>query len=89
MEIRRSQLFTKHFKKRISQSESLRKQFYERLSLFVINPRSPILRNHPLKGSKKGVHAFSITGDIRIIYLVVSESEILLIDIGTHNQVYT
>jgi len=36
----------------------------------------------------KGFYAFSITGDIRVIYQKISDEEIILVDIGSHNQVY-
>lgn len=32
--------------------------------------------------------AFSVTGDIRVIYRMLSEDEAELFDIGSHNQVY-
>lgn len=46
------------------------------------------LKNHPLKGKKKDYKAFSITGDYRITYKLISKSKVIFVDIGTHNQVY-
>lgn len=46
-----------------------------------------ILHNHKLAGDKSGFWAFSITGDVRVVYLKEGD-DVLLYDIGSHNQVY-
>ena len=66
---------------------SLNSKFKERLKLFTKDSTNQILKDHSLKGEKSNYRAFSITGDIRVIYEKVSDG-ILLHDIGTHNQVY-
>lgn len=63
------------------------RKFKERLKLFIENNKNTILKDHALKGKKLNFRAFSITGDIRAIYEEV-DNGILLLDIGTHNQVY-
>lgn len=78
--------FKKNFKRRISQ-KGLRNKAKDRISLFIEDRSNPILKNHSLVGNKIGLSAFSITGDIRIVYRE-TEDLIILIDIGTHNQVY-
>ena len=88
MTVHKHPTFTKHYRKRIFPSLKLKKQLEERIELFLINPKSPLLSDHPLKGDKTGKRAFSVTGDIRVIYAGSVDSEILLLDIGTHNQVY-
>lgn len=47
-----------------------------------------LLKIHELKGDLDGYFAFSVTGDIRAIFQKISEEEIILVDIGSHNQVY-
>jgi len=79
--------FIKSYRKRILHNVSLDKRFKERLKLFIENSPSPILKDHLLKGRKLGYRAFSITGDIRVVYEEVDDG-VLLLDIGTHNQVY-
>lgn len=79
--------FTKAFKTRISNNPSLTRQFEERLELFLEDSTNPLLKDHALRGSKVGYRAFSVTGDIRIVYERV-ENGISLYNIGTHNQVY-
>lgn len=80
--------FHKHFTKRIANSPSLRKKFDGRLIEFLDNPNNPLLNDHALKGDQSGRRAFSITGDIRVIYRKKNDTTILFLDIGTHNQVY-
>ena len=80
--------FKKSYKKRISNNPKLILKTAQRINLFQENSDEPILRDHQLKGSKNNLRAFSITGDIRIVYMKISDEHIVLLDIGTHNQVY-
>ena len=43
--------------------------------------------DHALTDGLEGKRAFSITGEIRVIYVEL-EGCIVFLDIGTHNQVY-
>jgi len=44
---------------------------------------------HPLKGKMQGLHAVSVTYSYRIsLTLKVTEKEIILLDIGSHDEVY-
>ncbi|MBI3486516.1 type II toxin-antitoxin system YafQ family toxin [Candidatus Daviesbacteria bacterium] len=47
----------------------------------------PTLKDHKLIGKKFGFRAFSVTGDIRVVYKLIN-SDVWLYDIGSHNQVY-
>lgn len=87
MEILYHKNFLKNYRKRILPHRALNSQFKKRLKLFQDNPKNPILREHRLLGGKKNYRAFSVTGDIRVIYKK-SNGTILLYDIDTHNQVY-
>ncbi|MBI4067669.1 type II toxin-antitoxin system YafQ family toxin [Candidatus Gottesmanbacteria bacterium] len=86
--IKRHPTFDKHYRKRILPHPNLDIKFQERITLFIFNPMYPLLKDHPLTGKKAHLRSFSITGDIRVIYQEIFPGEILLIDIGTHNQVY-
>ncbi len=79
--------FLKHFRKRIYPYPNLLKKFEERLGLFMENPHHFLLKDHSLKGKKLTLRAFSLTGDMRIIYQVVN-GVIYFLDVGSHNQVY-
>ena len=88
MKILTSSQFVKNYKKRIKPNPRLKNRFQERIKLFEQDKTNPILRDHQLKGNKMSFRSFSITGDIRVIYSQQNENAILLIDIGTHAQVY-
>ena len=88
MRITLHQNFEKSYKVRIAKNTKLILQVEERIKRFQKDPTDSILRDHVLKGSKKGFRSFSVTGNIRILYIPVSKDQVILIDIGTHNQVY-
>ena len=53
------------------------------------DPFQPHLRLHPLKGDLAGLHAVSITLTYQMtLTLRLAVSEIILLDIGTHDEVY-
>lgn len=79
--------FQKHFDLRIKPHTNLVKKFRKRAGIFTKDFDDPILKNHQLKGEKSQLMAFSITGDIRVIYFV-KDGDAYFIDIGSHNQVY-
>lgn len=56
--------------------------------MFINNPNHPLLHDHLLRGTKKGLRAFSVAGDIRVVYRRPNTDTIELLDIGSHNQVY-
>lgn len=68
--------------------QKIQVKFGERIDLLIKNQRDSKLKIHPLKGNMVGYRAFSVTGDYRVIYKVMSTESIKLIDIGTHSQVY-
>ena len=80
--------FKKSYQKRIKNHPKLERRFKQRLELFKKNSSSPTLKNHKLTGSKNKYMSFSITGDIRVIYIKLSTNTALFLDIGSHNQVY-
>ena len=87
MKIHYHRNFIKAYRKRIPPSSNLNQKFKQRLALFIKDPTNSTLRDHRLKGGKLGHRAFSVTGDMRVIYERVRDG-VLLHDIGTHNQVY-
>jgi mRNA-degrading endonuclease YafQ of YafQ-DinJ toxin-antitoxin module len=57
------------------------------------DPFNPLLQSHKLKGKLAGSWACSVEYDCRIVFDFVEncqtgETEILLIDIGSHDEVY-
>lgn len=88
MKIERHPSFKKAYKKRIARDKKLVAQTLERIVLFQQNPKHPLLKDHGLTGAKRQLRAFWVTGDIRIVYYQVSQDHVILLDIGSHNQVY-
>ncbi len=87
MKIHFTKDFKKAYQKRIQSNANLDKRFEARYDLFESDPTNPILLDHSLSGKLQGHRAFSVTGDIRVIYYIF-EDIAYFIDIGTHNQVY-
>lgn len=85
--VRRHKIFEKHFRQRITPHHKLIAQFEDRFALFMQGERGYPLDDHPLYGKLKGKRAYSVAGDIRVVYLETDE-EILFLDIGSHSQVY-
>ena len=65
----------------------LTNQFKERLLLFMTVEQERPIYDHALTGKLDGKRAFSVTGEIRVVYVEL-EAAIVLLDVGTHNQVY-
>ena len=87
MQIKYHKEFSKNYQKRISPNPKLVSKFQTKLKQFIDNPTSPGLKDHKLIGKLSSYRAFSVTGDIRVVYRIVN-NELWLYDIGTHNQVY-
>ena len=87
MHLKYAKKFLKNFDRRIEKNAKLKKQFQERLELFLTDPQNPLLKNHRLVGARKYLNAFSVTGNIRVLYYQKGDT-VYLLDIGTHNQVY-
>lgn len=82
-------IFTERFKKKFNElPKKVQTQFEKRLEIFVSDSLNPILKIHPLHGNLVGLRAFSVNGDFRVVYRLVSQDVVKLVDIGTHSQVY-
>ncbi len=64
-------------------------QYRKALELLELNPYHPSLRLHSLQGNLSGLSSVSINISYRIVLeLIIDCNEILLINIGKHDQVY-
>jgi len=63
-------------------------KFENKLTLFCSEPFHSSLKTHRLSGNLKGYFAFSITYEYRLIFKFMAENKVLLLDIGTHDEVY-
>ncbi len=89
MQILLSKDFIKYFKKRITTGSNIDKQYTKKVKNFIKNRKDPLLKDHKLSGKLKGKRAFSITGDIRVVYVEESKDFVTFINVGSHNQVYS
>ena len=66
------------------------KEKYKKTLLFLkANPHHPSLRLHKLKGTFKEYHSVSISMNYRIVLeLLITDEEIVLLNIGSHGEVY-
>lgn len=66
-----------------------KKQLAKVLRGLEADPFQPSLRLHALKGELEGLHAVTLTHAYRItLTLRITRKEIVLLDIGTHDEVY-
>ncbi len=80
--------FKRSYRKRVRNSPNLKKKFWEKLDLFLANPFSTQLRTHKLSGRLAGLWAFSVEDDCRVVFEFVSGNRVLLVDVGSHEEVY-
>lgn len=80
--------FKKIYQKKVKNNAELKKKFWKTMGLFSENPFDPRLRTHKLTGKLEGLWASSVTYDYRIIFRFLTKDEVLLIDIGGHDEVY-
>ena len=81
--------FHKRFIKNYSfLDQKIKATFQERLKLFFDNPYHPKLKNHPLKGKWYGYRSINISGDIRAVYKLNYDEEVIFISIGSHSHLY-
>ena len=65
------------------------KQYEKTLRMLELNPFHPSLRLLQLKGKLSGLHSVSINISYRItLELIIQEESIVLINVGTHGEVY-
>jgi addiction module RelE/StbE family toxin len=60
----------------------------KQLALFVENPKHPSLRTHKLSGKMKNMLSISITVNIRMVYVKISDNSFIFVKIVTHKEVY-
>lgn len=67
----------------------LREQYRKALLLLQANPRHPSLRLHALDGRLTGLHSVSINLSYRLtLELVISDRQIVPVNVGDHDAVY-
>jgi mRNA-degrading endonuclease YafQ of YafQ-DinJ toxin-antitoxin module len=87
--IKISKQYSRKAKKFFKQHPSLLHKYEKTLWMMERDPFHPSLRLHHLKGKLQDFHSISINMQYRIIIdFIIREEEIILIDIGAHEEVY-
>jgi mRNA-degrading endonuclease YafQ of YafQ-DinJ toxin-antitoxin module len=86
-------VFTEQYNRRaarfLRRHPNAQSQYAKTLKLLEANPHHPSLRLHALKGKLSGLHSVSINLSYRItLELIITGSEVVLINIGDHDAVY-
>lgn len=81
--------YVKRAKKFLRKHPEIHNQYQKTLELLELDPHHPSLRLHNLSGRLKDLSSVSINMSYRIILeLEIRDEEIILINVGTHDQVY-
>jgi addiction module RelE/StbE family toxin len=80
--------FERSLNRYIKKNPEKESRIKEKLKLFTEEPFSPELRNHKLSGKLKDLRAIVVEYDCRIVFKFVDEDTALLINIGSHEEVY-
>ena len=86
--------FTPRFGRRASKLTALQRALLRAaLRRFAVDPRDPLLRTHKLARDLAGYWAFSVDGDLRVLFRWDGDVAALvtvatLVTIGTHDEVY-
>ena len=86
-------VFTDSYNRRASkwlkQHPELQTNYLKTLLLLEANPHHPSLRLHALSGRLAGLHSISINLAQRItLEFLIQDREIVLINVGSHDEVY-
>ncbi len=81
--------YIRRAKKFLRKHPKIHKQYKKTLQLLELDPYHPSLRLHCLEGRLKALSSVSINMGYRIVLeLEIQDEEIVLINIGSHDQVY-
>lgn len=83
------QQFLRQARKFFKMHPDLKSRFAKVIDDLRNDPFQPNLALHPLSGKLDGCHAVSLTHSYRItLTLLITEKEVILLDIGSHDEVY-
>ena len=81
--------FLRQARKFFRKHPDLKVRFAKVVQDLQVDPFNPQLALHPLSGKLQGLYSISLTYSYRsTLTLMVSEKEIILLDIGSHDEVY-
>jgi addiction module RelE/StbE family toxin len=80
--------FKKIYRKKVKNDSELKERFWAGMQLFSKDPFDRRLRTHKLSGKLEGLWALSVGYDCRVVFKFLGNDEVLLVDIGSHDEVY-
>jgi mRNA interferase YafQ len=85
--------FKRSFKRIVKKNPQLQNKILAVLQLLANDPFTPSLKSHKLTGQLQGLWSCTVAYDCRIIFAfkkdsVTEEDLIVLVDIGSHDEVY-
>jgi mRNA interferase YafQ len=85
--------FKRAFKRFVKKNPQFENKIFESLERLSDNPFAPALKSHKLTGQLEGLWACSVAYDCRIIFTfrrdeALNDNIVILIDIGSHDDVY-
>ena len=80
--------FKRSFKKLIKNNFEIKIKFKEKLELLEEDIYHPFLKTHKLGGKVQDYMAFSVDYNIRVLFKLIDKKKVLLIDIGSHDDIY-
>ncbi len=83
-------LFHRNFEKQYRRlREREKSRCKERLAIFLKDPFSATLNNHPLHGTYKGYRSINVAGDLRAIYKMIEPDVFLFVAVDSHSKLYS
>ncbi len=84
-----TETFARTAQKFLRRHPALEGVFADVIQQLEADPHAPRLRLHPLQGRHKGKHAVRVTYEYRVVLILrLTAREIVLLDVGTHDDVY-
>lgn len=84
-----TEYFLRRARKFFKKHPELRGRFAQVVDALQQDPFAPQLDYHHLSGKLKGIQAVRLTDSYRItLTIAITEKEIILLDIGSHDEVY-
>ena len=87
--IGRTDTFSRTARRYLRRRPHLHAPFTRTLELLEENPAHPKLRLHALDAKLRGLHAVSVTYQVRLVVEIdETEQTLILVDLGDHDDVY-
>lgn len=87
--IGRTHTFVRTARRYLRRRRHLRQPFARALELLEEDPFHPQLHTHELHGKLRGLHAASVTYQVRLVFQLKHEDRtVMLIDVGDHDSAY-